>query len=442
MSVLIRNIEIINEGRRKICDISIESDKIAKIGHDLQMKNVDIEIDGTGKILLPGVIDDQVHFREPGLTQKADIASESAAAVAGGVTSYMEMPNTKPQTTTIDALNDKYRRASECSVANYSFYIGATNDNIDVIKKIDYKEVCGIKLFMGSSTGNMLVDNEKALEQLFAEAPAIVVAHCEDETTIKNNTAKYKEQYGEAVPWHCHPEIRSAEACYKSSEKASRLARKHNARLHILHISTAQELSLLDKANDSRAIVTGEACIPQIWFDDTYYAQLGQYIKCNPAIKTRNDRDAIRKAIKEGNIAVVATDHAPHTIEEKQGTYFNTPSGMPFVQHSLISMLELADEGWWNYETVVERMCHAPARLFDIENRGYIREGYKADLVIIEKRTWQVDKSNILYKCGWSPLEQTTFHNAVYQTFVNGKLVYNQGKINKEIRGERLTFKR
>lgn len=439
MKTLIQNIEIINENTRKIGNVLIDNDRIAYIGQDVYNGSVDITIDGRGKILMPGIIDDQVHFREPGLTSKADIESESTAAIAGGVTSFLEMPNTKPQTTTLEALDNKYKRAAECSVANYSFYIGATNDNIDVIKAINYKEVCGIKLFMGSSTGNMLVDNDNSLEQLFAAAPAIIVAHCEDEITIKANTAKYKETYGDNVPWSCHPEIRSAEACYKSSKKASLLARKYNTRLHILHISTAKELDLLDSYSD-KSIVTGEACLPQILFEASDYEKLGQYIKCNPAIKSKNDRDALRRAINDGRISVVATDHAPHTFEEKQGTYFNTPSGMPFVQHSLITMLELANEGWWNYETVVERMCHAPAKLFKIKDRGFIRKGYKADLVIIEKRDWIVEKSNILYKCKWSPIEGMNFHNAVYQTFVNGNLVYNQGKINKEFRGERLIF--
>ncbi|MBP5365033.1 MAG: dihydroorotase [Bacteroidales bacterium] len=440
MRLIIKDIEIVNEGTRQKASVLVDGDIIAEISADCAGWQADRTIDGTGKILLPGAIDDQVHFREPGLTQKADIASESAAAVAGGVTSFMDMPNTKPQTTTIEALNDKYAIAAQKSVANYSFYIGATNDNIDVIKSVDYKHVCGIKLFMGSSTGNMLVDNEEALEKLFAAAPAIITAHCEDEATIRANIEAFKQKYGNNVPWNCHGLIRSAEACYKSSAKAAALARRHGTRLHILHLSTAAELDLLDRG--AERLVTGEACVHHLWFTDADYETKKQYIKWNPAIKTQADRDALRRAVADGTIPVVATDHAPHTIEEKQGSYFGVPSGAPMVQHSLIAMLEMADQGLWSYETVAERMCHAPARLFDIKSRGFIRKGYKADIVIVEKRKWTVEKSNILYKCGWSPLEGCTFGNAVYMTLVNGQIAYENGNVNHSVRGERLEFER
>lgn len=444
MKILIKNIEIVNEGQRFIGSVLINKDIIEAI-YDKPCDEItaDKTIDGTGKILLPGAIDDQVHFREPGLTQKADIASESAAAVAGGITSFMEMPNTKPQTTTIEALNDKYALGAKNSVANYSFYIGATNDNLDVVKSIDYKKVCGIKLFMGSSTGNMLVDNEDTLSSLFEAKPAIITAHCEDEATIQANLAAYKEKYGDNVPWKCHGKIRSAEACYKSSAKAAELARKYGARLHILHLSTADELSLLDKGPHKERKITGEVCVHHLWFTDADYEEKKQWIKWNPSIKTVNDRDALRNAVRNGDIEVVATDHAPHTIDEKTGgNYFTTPSGAPMVQHSLITMLEMAEQGLWTIETVVDMMCHKPAELFDIEKRGFIRIGYKADLVIIEKAKWTVEKNNIKYKCGWSPLEGTTFHNRISQTFVNGNIVYDNGIVNTSVHGERLTFNR
>lgn len=443
MKTLISNIDIVNEGRSFVGSVLIDNDVIEQIiegtRHDI---DADVVVDGRGKMLLPGAIDDQVHFREPGLTQKADIASESAAAVAGGVTSYMEMPNTNPQTTTIAALNDKYSRAAASSVANYSFYIGATNDNLDVIKSIDYHDVCGIKLFMGSSTGNMLVDNEKTLSALFKSAPAIITAHCEDEATIKANMQAFKEKYGDDVPWKCHGEVRSAEACIKSSTKAASLARKFGARLHILHLSTAGELDLLDKGPLEQRKITGEVCVHHLWFTDADYDEKKQWIKWNPSIKTQSDRDALRNAVVNGDLAVVATDHAPHTVEEKTGgNYFTTPSGAPMVQHSLLLMLEMASQGLWDYEKVVDMMCHRPAVLFGVEKRGFIRVGYKADLAIVERCQWTVNKSNVKYKCGWSPIEDTVLHHRVYQTYVNGKLAYDQGTVCNEVRGERLTFK-
>ncbi len=445
MKTLIKNIQIVNEGRTFFGGVLIDNDLIINVFEgDTDAQNVaaDKVIDGSGKMLLPGVIDDQVHFREPGLTHKADIASESAAAVVGGVTSFMEMPNTMPQTTTYEALTDKYERAAKTSLANYSFYIGATNDNLQTILETDFTRVCGIKLFMGSSTGNMLVDNEIALDELFKNAPAIITAHCEDESTIRRNIELYKQKYGEDVPWSCHSEIRSAEACYKSSAKAAELARKHGARLHILHLSSAKEIDLLDDGPSAERRVTGEICVHHLWFSDKDYASKAQYIKWNPSIKSEVDRDALRKAINSGRVEVVATDHAPHTLAEKQGSYFKAPSGAPMVQHSLVAMLEMAEQGVFTIEKVVESMCHAPARLFGVEGRGFIRVGYKADLVIIEKKTWTVDKTNIRYKCGWSPLEGTTFRNNVFATFVGGQAVYFDGKLNADVRGERLTFKR
>lgn len=443
MKTLIKDITIINEGRRFVGSVLISDDIIADIIEGDCNVTADKVVDGKGKFLFPGAIDDQVHFREPGLTQKADISSESMAAVAGGVTSFMEMPNTKPQTTTVEALNDKYARGAASSVANYSFYIGATNDNLDVVKSIDYRSVCGIKLFMGSSTGNMLVDDEKTLCALFESAPAIITAHCEDETTIRNNMELYRQQYGENVPWRCHGDVRSSEACYKSSAKAAELARRYGARLHILHLSSASELDLLDRGPLRDRKVTGEVCVHHLWFTDADYDTKAQWIKWNPSIKTSADREALRKAVADGTVAVVATDHAPHTIEEKTGgNYFTTPSGAPMVQHSLLAMLQLADEGLWSYETVADQMCHRPAELFDIERRGFIRKGYKADLVVVEHARWTISKDNVIYKCGWSPMEGVELNNRVAQTYVNGHLVYNQGEIDKGYRGERLMFNR
>lgn len=445
MRRLITNIEIVNEGRRELKNVLIDADRISAllpINSD-NLPQADEIIDGRGKMMFPGVIDDQVHFRDPGLTQKADIASESAAAVAGGVTSFMDMPNTIPQTTTLEALANKYEHGAQSSLANYSFYIGATNDNLDVITSVDYSKVCGIKLFMGSSTGNMLVDNEKTLSALFEAAPAIITAHCEDEATIKANTEIYRQKYGDNVPWHCHPYIRSDEACYKSSAKAAELARRYGARLHILHLSTAQELSLLDTCDVPCRKITGEVCVHHLWFSDADYAEKAQWIKWNPAIKTKADRDALRRAVRDKLITAIATDHAPHTIAEKlKGNYFNTPSGAPMVQHSLVAMLEMASQGLWSYETVAALMCHQPSQLFGIRDRGYIREGYKADLVIVEKKAWTVQKDNILYKCGWSPMEGVTFQHRVCQTFVNGQKVFDNGQIDNSVRGERLLFNR
>ncbi len=401
-------------------------------------------IDADGRYLIPGIIDDQVHFREPGLTHKAEIATESKAAVAGGVTSYMEMPNTKPQATTIEELERKYDRASEVSMANYSFYLGATNDNINEIKKLEPGRNCGVKVFMGSSTGNMLVDNRRSLEKIFAESPTLIATHCEDETTIRKNTDEQRARFGEDIPVHMHPVIRSEEACYLSSSLAVELARKHQSRLHILHISTARELELFEQGTDfDRKSITAEVCIHHLWFHDEDYERKGTLIKWNPAIKTKHDRDSLVAALLNDKIDVIATDHAPHTIEEKQSKYFESPSGGPMVQHALVAMLELVHKNKLTIEKVVEKMCHAPARLFGVKGRGFIEPGYQADLVLVDmEQEWTVANKNIYYKCGWSPFTGETFHSKVSHTWVNGKLVYRDGLFNEMVRGERLEFDR
>jgi dihydroorotase len=445
-SILIKNATIVNEGRSFHSDLLIRDQLITSIG---PLEQFDIPqgtkvINATGLLLIPGVIDDQVHFREPGLTHKGDIHSESRAAVAGGVTSFMDMPNTNPQTVTIDILNEKYRIGSENSFTNYSFYLGATNTNIDEIVNVDQSAVCGIKLFMGSSTGNMLVDNEMALKELFSRTPLPVTAHCEDEPIIRKNSEIYREKYGENVPVKMHPLIRSREACFQSSFHAVSLAREYNTRLHILHLSTADELKLF--RNDiplNQKRITGEVCIHHLWFDDSSYDELGTLIKWNPAIKTRFDRDALTDGVNNNLIDIVATDHAPHTLEEKRNSYFKAPSGGPLIQHSLVAMLELWHRKVFSVEKVVEMMCHNPAILFNISNRGFIREGYMADLCLVDPdKPWTVSKENILYKCGWSPFEGTTFRSKVVQTIVNGTIVYDDGIINEDYRGQRLMFDR
>jgi len=399
-------------------------------------------VDAGGKYLIPGVIDDQVHFREPGMTHKAEILTESRAAVAGGVTSYMEMPNTKPQTTTLEELEKKYARAAEVSMANYSFYLGATNDNIAEIRKLDPENNCGVKVFMGASTGNMLVDNRKALEQIFRESPALIATHCEDEETIQENIRRFREQYGDDIPVHLHPKIRSEEACFRSSSLAVELAKKHHTRLHVLHLSTAKELELFEQGTSyEKKRITAEVCIHHLWFSDEDYERKGVLIKWNPAVKTSHDRDSLMAALLNDKLDVVATDHAPHTIEEKQSKYFDSPSGGPMVQHSLAAMLELVHRHQLSIEKVVEKMCHAPARLFGIVGRGFIEPGYKADLVLVDtNREWTVAHKNILYKCGWSPLEGETLHSMVTHTWINGKLAYREGLFNEMITGERLKF--
>ncbi|HYH56581.1 MAG TPA: dihydroorotase [Anseongella sp.] len=400
------------------------------------------EIDAGGKLLLPGVIDDQVHFREPGLTHKAGIHSESRAAVAGGITSFMEMPNTLPNTLSQELLEDKYRLAQASSMANYSFYMGASNDNLEEVLKTDPATVCGVKVFMGSSTGNMLVDEEKTLEGIFSKVPLLIATHCEDEKTIRRNLEEYREKFGEAVPVSAHPAIRSAEACYLSSSRAVELARKHGTRLHVLHISTGKETGLFDNTiplKDKK--ITAEACVHHLWFDDTWYGRLGNLIKWNPAVKRPADREAVLKAVISDRIDVIATDHAPHTLEEKQQPYLNAPSGGPLVQHALPAMLELYRQDRIRLETIVRKMSHNMADCFRIRERGYIREGYHADLVLVDPELpWTAGKDNTLYKCGWSPFEGQRFSMSVTHTFVNGTVVYEQGRFNEAFRGKRLEF--
>jgi dihydroorotase len=448
MGTLLKNAKIVNEGKIVSGHVLIENETIAKIfkvEDDItSLETINEVVDVKGNYLLPGVIDDQVHFREPGLTHKANIQTESRAAVAGGITSFMEMPNTVPNTLTQELLQDKYDIAEKTSYANYSFYMGASNDNIEEVLKTDPKTVCGVKVFMGSSTGNMLVDNPDTLEELFSKCKLLIAAHCEDETTIRNNMAAYKEKYGEDVPVTCHPEIRSEEACYKSSSFAIQLAKKHNTRFHLFHLSTAKELELLEnKTPLKEKRITAEACVHHLWFSDEDYKTKGNFIKWNPAVKKASDRDAILQAVLDNTIDVIATDHAPHTLEEKQKSYFEAPSGGPLVQHALVAMLEHYQNGKISLEKIVEKMSHAVADCFHIENRGFIREGYFADFVVVDlNNPWTVEKSNILYKCGWSPFEDTTFKSKVLKTFINGSLVYDSGTFNENYRGKRLTFYR
>ncbi|MBT1699843.1 dihydroorotase [Fulvivirgaceae bacterium PWU4] len=443
MKILITNANIVNEGKVFEGDVLIKDQLIEQVGK-VSSQQADKVIDAKGKFLMPGVIDDQVHFREPGLTHKATIYSESRAAVAGGVTTFMEMPNTNPPTFTQQLLEDKYNIASQTSLANYSFYIGASNDNLDEVMKTDLRKVCGLKIFMGSSTGNLLVDDEKTIEGFFSRFPALIAAHCEHEPTIRKNLQEYKERYGEDVPIECHPQIRSAEACYLSSSMAIDLARKHGTKFHILHISTARETSLFDNTIPlEKKKITAEACVHHLWFNDTDYKRLGNLIKWNPAIKTAQDQASVFAALLDDRIDVVATDHAPHTWDEKQNTYFKAPSGGPLIQHSLVAMLEFYHQGKIGLEKIVQKMAHNPAILFQVSGRGFIREGYFADLVLVDlKKSWKVEKSNILAKCGWSPLENTTFSSNVTHTLVSGHLVYEQGKFDESRKGQRLLFNR
>ncbi len=439
---LIKDAAVVNEGKIFHGDVLIDKGKIERVGEEINPKSSFTEINASGFHLFPGVIDDQVHFREPGLTHKADIQTESRAAVAGGVTSFMEMPNTQPPAITQKLLEEKYHRASQVSLANYSFYMGAANDNYEEVMKTDLKNVCGLKIFMGSSTGNMLVDDEAALEKIFGNFPGLIATHCEDEGTIKKNSEEFKKKYGEEVPVQFHPMIRSEEACWLSSSKAVALAKKNNARLHILHISTARELQLFEnKIPLEKKRITSEACIHHLWFCDEDYEREGKRIKWNPAIKTAKDRDAIFNAVLDDTLDVIATDHAPHTLEEKQRPYFQAPSGGPLVQHSLVAMLEFYHQKKISLEKITEKMSHSPAVLFRIHGRGFIREGYWADLVLADLNDpWEVSRENILYKCGWSPFERQIFHSRVTHTFVNGHLAYERGKINDSSKGSRLEF--
>jgi len=442
--ILIQNATIVNENKIFKGDILIENEIITKISSKIKpTKNVEV-INAEGKYLIPGFIDDQVHFREPGLTHKANIATESRAAIAGGITTFIEMPNTVPQATTQDLLEDKFKIAAVDSYANYSFMFGGTNDNLEELLKTDPKKVAGIKLFLGSSTGNMLVDNEEILEKIFSSTKMIISVHCEDEGTIRKNTALYKEKYGDDIPLKYHPIIRSEEACYLSSSKAIKLAKKTGARLHIFHLSTEKETHLF--RNDiplEEKQITAEVCIHHLWFSDKDYEEKGTHIKWNPAVKTEKDRLGLWKALLDDRIDVLATDHAPHTLNEKNNNYLNAPSGGPLVQHAIIALLEKVKEGVIPIEKAVEKMSHNPAKLFQIEKRGFIKEGYFADIVLIDTNKPQtVSKDNILYKCGWSPFEGTTFSSTITHTFVNGNLIYNNGIFNDEIKGKRITFNR
>jgi len=441
----IQNAKIVNENEVFTGDVVIEGNIIKNISRTpLDPLPSYPVINARGKYLIPGIIDDQVHFREPGLTHKADIASESKAAVAGGVTSFMEMPNTVPQTTTRGELDRKTEIAAGSSYANYSFYLGATNDNITEIRKLDPSLVCGVKLFMGSSTGNMLVDKNDKLEQIFAESPVIIVTHCEDETTIQRNIKTFRQQYGENIPVQLHPQIRSAEACFLSSSRAVTLAEKYKSRLQILHVSTEKELELFDNTKTLREKnITAEVCIHHLWFTDRDYDKKGSLIKWNPAIKGESDRNALFEGVLSAKIDMIATDHAPHTLEEKSGTYFNTPSGAPMVQHSLQVMMEFVKKGQITIEKVVDKMCHAPAIVFGVVKRGFIREGYYADLVIIDpEAVSEVTKDNIHYKCKWSPLEGEIMHSEITHTFVNGELVFCRGEFNDKKASMKLVFER
>lgn len=445
MATLIKNAIIINEGIEVKGSVLIEGEYIT----DVFTRNIPESVvensevtDAEGLYLIPGVIDDQVHFREPGLTHKADINSESRAAVAGGVTSFMEMPNTSPQTITQKLLEEKFQIGAEKSLANYSFYIGATNDNIDELLNTDPQNVCGIKIFMGASTGNMLVDNPNTLDEIFKKSKLLIATHCEDEPTIKNNLQKYLSQYGEEIPVKFHPYIRSEDACLKSSSSAVSLAKKYNSRLHVLHISTAAELALFDHTiplKDKR--ITAEVCVHHLWFSEDDYERLGNRIKWNPAVKTCRDRDLLFDGLLNNKLDVIATDHAPHTLEEKANSYIKAPSGGPLIQHSLLTMMEFNRQGKISLGNIVNKMCHAPAVAYNIEKRGFIKKGYYADLVLVSpSKEWKIAPENILYKCGWSPLEGVTMHSEVVSTYVNGRRVYHKGTFADQYKGNALKF--
>ncbi len=443
-SYLIQNAKIVNENQVFSGDVLIQDEFISKIADTIEPKGDEIVIDAKGKYLIPGMIDDQVHFREPGLTHKANIATESKAAVAGGITSFIEMPNTSPQATTQELLEDKFEIASKTSYANYSFMFGGTNDNLDELLKTNPRDVAGIKLFLGSSTGNMLVDNEEVLEKIFSSTDLVISVHCEDEGTIRKNTAQFKEKYGDDIPVKYHPIIRSEEACYLSSSKAIELAKKTGARLHVFHLSTAKETALFRNdipLKDKK--ITAEVCIHHLWFTDADYERKGTHIKWNPAVKTQQDKDGLWKALLDDRIDVIATDHAPHTLEEKANVYTKAPSGGPLVQHAVVALFEKVKEGVISVEKVVEKMCHNPAILFQVEKRGYIKEGYYADIVLVDPNDpWEVSRDNVLYKCGWSPFEGVTLSSKITHTFINGNLMYDNGVFNEEIKGKRLLFER
>ncbi len=442
-STIIKNARMVNEGKVFQGDLLIEGERISRIGSSLSSATARV-IDIEGNYLLPGIIDDQVHFREPGLTHKGDIFSESRAAVAGGITTYMEQPNTVPQTTTLEKLEEKFQMGARSSFANYSFLFGGTNDNLEELKRLDRNACSGVKLFLGSSTGNMLVDDEVVLEQIFRNTEMVISAHCEDETTIRRNLETYKAKYGDDIPIRCHPLIRSEEACYLSSSKAVALARKTGARLHVFHLSTAKEMELFtNEIPLEEKKITAEVCLHHLWFSEEDYDTRGTHIKWNPAVKKASDREVLWEALLDGRIDVIATDHAPHTLEEKDKGYLNAPSGGPLVQHLLPAMMERMLDGKITLETLVTKMCHNPAILFQIRDRGYLREGYYADLTVVDPDdAWQVGKENILYKCGWSPMEGTKLRSRVTHTFVNGHLAYEKGVFSEERNAKRLTFNR
>ncbi len=444
-TILIKNANIVNEGKIIQGDVMIEGDRIAEVGGSISVKSADTRvIDADGQFLIPGMIDDQVHFREPGLTHKATIETESKAAIAGGITTFIEMPNTVPQATTIELLEEKFAIAAKTSWANYSFMFGGTNDNLDEILKVDKTNVAGLKLFLGSSTGNMLVDDPKVLEEIFSKTDLLISVHCEDEATIKKNLADYQKMYGDDIPVEFHPKIRSEEACYLSSSRAIALAKKTGARLHVFHLSTAKETELFDKKKPlAEKKITAEVCIHHLWFSEEDYAAKGTRIKWNPAVKTAKDREGLLKALNDGRIDVIATDHAPHTLDEKNNNYVNAPSGGPLVQHALAALFEMYHNGKLSLETIVQKAAHNPAILFEIKDRGFIRKGYKADLVLVDSNSpWTVSRENILYKCGWSPFEGRTFRSRVTHTIVNGCLAYENLKFPNRSKGERIIFNR
>lgn len=440
--ILISNARLINEGEIRETDVLIEDDRIAKIGSGLPGDDASV-IDAAGKFLMPGMIDDQVHFREPGMTHKGDLATESAAAAAGGITSFMDMPNVNPQTTTRAALRDKYAVAENRCTANYGFYFGATNGNIEEVKALKVGEGCGIKAFMGASTGDMLVDDPEILEKLFEHAPVMVVTHCEYSPTIWDNEAKARAKYGENVPFSEHPNIRSAEACLASSSMAIEMARRHDALLHVLHLTTAIEMAQFSQAHRSEKRITAEVCVHHLWFDESRYEQLGARIKCNPAIKSASDREALIAALNDSRIDIIATDHAPHTADEKAASYFKAPAGLPLVQHAVLTLFDLAADGQLSHELIVDRACHAPADLFGVAERGYVREGWFADLVLVDaNKPTLVEPSNLLSKCQWSPFEGHEFSASIDTTIVNGEIVYRDGGLTGNIAGRKLEFGR
>ncbi len=441
-NLLIKNATLVNDGIQEKKDVLILNGRISRIESQIDHSGEVQIIDAEGLHLLPGLIDDQVHFREPGLTHKAELETESRAAAAGGITSFMEMPNTVPQTLTQELLEAKYLLGAENSRVNFSFFMGVSNHNIEEVKKTDFNKVCGLKIFMGSSTGDMLVDDREVLEHIFKHTEGLIAVHCEDEESVRANLVRAKEQYGDDIPMEMHPVIRNSEACYKSSSLAVSLAKKYNTRLHILHISTEKELELFsDAPTTKQKRITSEACVHHLWFSEEDYQRKGSHIKWNPAVKSTSDREALRKALMTDKIDVLATDHAPHTMEEKSNSYLNCPSGGPLVQHALVALLEMHHEGQLSLETIVRKACHMPAEIFGIKERGYIRKGYHADLVLVNLNdAWEVNKENILYKCGWSPFEGQIFKSKVKKTIVNGQLVYNDGVIDDSIRGQRLEF--